>query len=83
LDSIKEWLENNYETSIKSISFLLYSDHGFKQAPYEQISELDYNIMVSNLRDVDKVFTPGYEDLFLDECASGACPIKSYALSRR
>lgn len=32
LESIKGWLLENYKTSLKSVSFLLHSDHGFLQA---------------------------------------------------
>ena len=76
LDDIREWLKQNYENNIKSVSFLLHDDHGFNQAPYEEISEMDYNLTVANLKDVEKVFTPEYEMLMLDECATGACPVR-------
>lgn len=33
LPEIKEWLRKNYNDGVKSISFLLHSDHGFDQAP--------------------------------------------------
>jgi len=37
LNDLKAWLKNNYEHNIKSVSFLLFKDHGFKQAPYQEI----------------------------------------------
>lgn len=76
LEDIKVWLKNNYETSIKSVSFLLHSEHGFDQAPYEEISEMDYNLSVAQLKNVTKLFTPTYEMLMLEECATGACPVR-------
>lgn len=76
LDEIKEWLAQNYQDSIKSVSFLLHSEHGFSQAPYEEISELEYNLMVAQLKDTKREFTPGYEMLALDECSTGACPVR-------
>ena len=39
LEDIKNWLKENYDNNIKSVSFLLHSDHGFSQAPYEEIDE--------------------------------------------
>jgi len=76
LPEIQEWLKQNYENSIKSVSFLLHNEHGFDQAPYEEIDEMDYNLTVAQLKDVPRVFTPMYEMLMLDECATGACPVR-------
>lgn len=45
LPAIKEWLRENYNDHIKSVSFLLHSDHGFLQAPYEEITEEQYEQM--------------------------------------
>ena len=42
LPEIKEWLKKNYNNSIKTVSFLLHSDHGFIQAPMEQITKQEY-----------------------------------------
>jgi hypothetical protein len=41
LPEIKQWLKENYKDSVKSVSFLLHSEHGFKQAPYEEITKED------------------------------------------
>jgi hypothetical protein len=40
LPEIKEWLRKNYNNSIKTISFLLFSEHGFEQAPFEEMCVL-------------------------------------------
>eukprot|EP00961_Rhodomonas_salina_P291633 3932175-Rhodomonas_salina.2 len=45
LESIKKWLAANYTNKLKSCSFLLHSDHGFQQAPYEEISKELYDEM--------------------------------------
>ena len=42
LPEIKKWLSKNFKNNIKSVSFLLHSDHGFVQAPYEEIDEEHY-----------------------------------------
>lgn len=75
LDEIKQWLKDNYNTSHKTISFLLHNEHGFAQAPYEEISEERYLAMKSNVKSIDSIEK---EFEFLDslECESGYCPIK-------
>lgn len=42
-----------YETKLKSISFLPLSNHGFKQAPYQTITEEVYNEMVKKIKPLD------------------------------
>lgn len=75
LPEIKKYLKKNYKTNFKSLSFLLHSDHGFKQAPLEEISEEKYNELVASTRLITEI---GSLDIGLDdsECASGACPIR-------
>lgn len=75
LPSIKEWLEKNYDTGVKSVSFLLHSDHNFPLPPYEEITQETYEKMVSKIDfSVPLVAMPG--ELDLDDCSTGACPIK-------
>ena len=54
-DQIKHVLEC-YEDKLKSASFLPNKDHGYKQAPYEQITKEQYEKMMK-----------GVQPLFLDE----------------
>jgi hypothetical protein len=54
-DQIKYVLEA-YEDKLKSASFLPIKEHGYKQAPYEEISKERYEEMTTNLK-----------PLFLDE----------------
>ncbi len=77
LGAIQEWLRNNFSDSCKSLSFLLHSEHGFAQAPYEEISEAEFK----KLRDATTPITGvnfAEEDVVdeLGECESGSCPIK-------
>jgi len=74
LDAIKEWMEKNYEKSLKTVSFLLHSEHGFEQAPYEEITSDEYDKRVSRLKPIKNI-TNG-EDLTELECENGVCPIK-------
>jgi hypothetical protein len=75
LPEIKKYLKKHYKNNHKSLSFLLHSDHGFKQAPLEEITEEQYNEMVANTRTITAISNG---DIGLDdsECATGACPIR-------
>lgn len=75
LPEIKQYLKDNYQHSHKSLSFLLHSDHGFKQAPYEEITKEQYDELVAKTKTITSIdaaieFDGG------DECATGACPIR-------
>jgi ribonucleoside-diphosphate reductase alpha chain len=75
LPEIKKYLAKNYKDNHKSLSFLLHSEHGFAQAPYEEITKELFDEMVAKTTLISAVsgsmdFDGG------DECASGACPIK-------
>ena len=39
-----------YEDKLKSVSFLPIEEHGYKQAPYEEISKEQYNEMISKVK---------------------------------
>lgn len=41
------------EDKLKSVSFLPLSDHGYKQAPYEEITKEEFEEMVSEIKVVD------------------------------
>jgi ribonucleotide reductase alpha subunit len=77
LPEIKEWLKSNYDNSVKSVSFLLHSDHNFLLAPYEEIDEATYQSMVSKI-DFTVPLGSTVEDNLLDDpsCATGACPVR-------
>jgi hypothetical protein len=76
LESIKEWLNNNYNNNIKTVSFLLHSEHGFIQAPYEEITEEKYNELISKTTPIRSVEVNESDVTGVDECAGGMCPIK-------
>ena len=75
---IKSWLARNM-SQIKTLSFLPHSDHGFLQAPMEQISEEDYRKGTSKLKrlDLSKLGpAPSGSDLDLSDCEGSGCPVK-------
>ena len=75
LPEIRTYLKKNYKNNHKSLSFLLHSEHGFKQAPLEEITKEQYDALVASTTPIDHVdeATIGLDDA---ECASGACPIR-------
>jgi ribonucleotide reductase class II len=81
LPEIKEWLRKNYNDGVKSISFLLHSDHGFDQAPLEAITKERYEEMVRNTKPITSVegICHNAEDekyIGEGECVGGACPMR-------
>ena len=75
LPEIRKYLKKNYKNGHKSLSFLLHSEHGFKQAPLEDITKEQYDALVASTKPITGIDA---SDLGLDdsECASGACPIR-------
>ena len=74
LPEIKKYLAKNYKNNHKSLSFLLHNEHGFKQAPLEEITKEVYDALVASTRLITKVEDASFEgDL---ECVGGACPVK-------
>ena len=74
IPQIKAWLQLNLK-NIKTISFLLESGHGFKQAPKESITEEQYEKLSTKIRplDEDKIQDGDLESM---ECVGGMCPVK-------
>jgi len=76
LPEIKAWLKDNYNNSLKTVSFLLHNEHGFKQAPYEEISEEVYNAIRKDIKKIDVFKKNTFELNVGSDCDSGACPIR-------
>ena len=75
LVQVQEYLRKNYNKTFKSLSFLLHSEHGFKQPPLEEITKEQYDEMVSKVSLITKIedqmeFDGG------DECLTGSCPVR-------
>ncbi|MFX1313236.1 MAG: ribonucleoside-triphosphate reductase, adenosylcobalamin-dependent [Promethearchaeota archaeon] len=73
-NQIKHVLEC-YEDKFKSVSFLPIKEHGYKQAPYEEISKEKYEQMISKIRPLNLDET---KDRAIGEkfCDSDKCEIK-------
>ncbi|MEL0120018.1 MAG: hypothetical protein VXB01_13850 [Opitutae bacterium] len=76
LDEIKAWLADNYDLSVKSVSFLLHSGHGFDQAPLEEISESRYHEVRSNVTPITSLDSVELDDVEIADCDTGACPVR-------
>lgn len=75
LDEIKAWLNENYH-NVKTVSFLLHNDHGFDQAPLEEITEEKYNEMSAMVKPLVSIDGIKFDDVDITDCDSGACPVR-------
>jgi ribonucleotide reductase alpha subunit len=75
LPEIRKYLKKHYKNGHKSLSFLLHSEHGFKQAPLEEITKEQYDALVASTVPITSIkeLDIGLDDA---ECATGACPIR-------
>jgi ribonucleoside-triphosphate reductase len=74
LPEIQKYLAKNYKNNHKSLSFLLHNEHGFHQAPLEEITKEAYDALVASTQLITHVDEASFDGG--DECASGACPVK-------
>lgn len=75
LVDIKKWLKENYKDNVKSVSFLLHNEHGFIQAPYEEITKEKYELLSAKIKPITSINIES-GSLDVDECSKGSCPIK-------
>lgn len=75
LPDIRKYLKKHYKNGHKSLSFLLHSEHGFKQAPLEEITKEQYDELGAKTKPITGIDA---DDLGLDdsECSTGSCPIR-------
>ena len=74
LPDIKKYLKKHYKNGHKSLSFLLHSEHGFQQAPLEEISKERYDEMMARTTLITSTDEASMD--FGDDCATGACPVR-------
>lgn len=76
LEGVKEWLAKNYNNSVKSISFLLHTNHGFKQPVLEEITKEVYEKQLASLKSISFKTDSSTEIIDIESCETGACPIR-------
>lgn len=81
-DEVEQWMWDNWD-DVVAVSFLSLDNHFYEQAPYEAITEEQYNRMVKETPNFVPSLISKYEveemetDADADpSCASGACPIR-------
>ena len=75
LDAIRAWLKENY-VNVKSVSFLLHNEHGFDQAPLEEIDKKTYKSMKKRCTPITSLQEIKMDDIEIADCDSGACPVR-------
>jgi adenosylcobalamin-dependent ribonucleoside-triphosphate reductase len=76
LEAIREWLKNNY-INVKSVSFLLHNEHGFDQAPLEEITAEKFAEMSAGVKIISSFdSTINLDDMDISDCDGGACPVR-------
>jgi ribonucleoside-triphosphate reductase len=74
------WVYKHFDI-VSGVSFLPHSDHSYKQAPYQEITEEEYNKWVSSMPEADWTKLGEYEKedattgMKEYACTSGACEI--------
>lgn len=76
LPEIKEWLYLNFRDHVKTCSFLLRYDHGFVQAPFEPISQEQYEDLIQKVNPITSGAIDTDDTDASMECAGGICPVK-------
>ena len=75
LEGIRWWLHDNY-INTKSVSFLLHSDHGFDQAPMEEITKEKYEELKAGVTPITSIESISLDEVDINDCDSGACPVR-------
>lgn len=75
LPEIRKYLEKNFSKNFKTLSFLLHNDHGFDQAPLEEITKEEYEERIKKTTPITS-FSGFIELDDSTECEGGACPIR-------
>jgi hypothetical protein len=76
LEGIKAWLNKNFNDNIKSVSFLLHNEHGFVQAPYQEITKDQYEEYAQLVKSINNVSIKDDDMLDSMECVGGYCPVR-------
>jgi len=78
LDGIREYLAEHW-SEMKSVSFLLHSEHGFDQAPMGELTKEEYEHVLSTTSQLGEKLSGSTimsDDEFDAECSTGSCPVR-------
>jgi ribonucleotide reductase alpha subunit len=76
LDELREYLEENFKDNFKTLSFLLYSGHGFAQAPFEPITKEQYEYLSAKVKPITSAEIHEDDMEELGSCGIGSCPVR-------
>lgn len=77
LPKLREYIEENFGTQFKTLSFLLKQGaSGFKQLPFEEISKEQYEYLSSLTKPITSIEINEEDIEELGACGLGGCPIK-------
>jgi ribonucleotide reductase alpha subunit len=81
LPAIKNWLRDNFDNCVKSVSFLLHAEYHFKQMPLEKLSKEEYQKKIAVLKPLNmmkNISLSKDDETFIgeNECNGGACPMR-------
>jgi ribonucleoside-triphosphate reductase (thioredoxin) len=75
LEDIKTWLKTNWG-KFKTVSFLLHQEHGFDQAPLEEISADEYHKRLRKVALTTTYRIDGLSEIYAEACDTGVCPVR-------
>ena len=73
---LKKYLSENWHENFKTLSFLLYTGHGFVQAPFEPITKEQYEFLAAKVKPILSADINEEDIEELGACGIGGCPIK-------
>jgi ribonucleoside-diphosphate reductase alpha chain len=71
------WVWQHFD-EVSGVSFLPHTEHTYRQAPYQEITKAEYDIMVSKMPEFDFNFTEEYDSTVSSQtlaCTGGSCEL--------
>lgn len=82
IDKISEWLFTNWDSFV-GVAFMPRLDHnstandlGYPYLPQEVVDKVAYDNYTDSLKPIDYTDTDTLDEIVVDDCAAGACPVK-------
>jgi ribonucleoside-diphosphate reductase alpha chain len=71
------WVWNHFD-EVSGVSFLPHTEHTYRQAPYQEITEQEYLDLVAKMPEFDFVFSEEYDTTSGSQelaCVAGTCEL--------